>query len=121
MNKSESAVQVLGQIEALIGASTGKSVVARIKGKIKQLKDEFDESVNDGNYDYFVDYCGMERSELLYESSFDRYTIFSSYKDYNDYLYLDEIESFISEVDSYECDRNRVGRKIRDLKELLSE
>jgi len=122
MDKSESAVQVLGQIEALIGASTGKSVVAKIKAKIKQLKDDFNEEVRDGNYyDYIVDYCGIERDEMTYDKYLDRYRVFEGFKDTQYSLELDEVEEFINETDYYFGDRRRVSHKIYLLEELLEE
>ena len=121
MNKTESAVQVLGQIETLIGASTGKSVVAKIKAQIKTIKDDFNELVNDGDYDYFVDYCNMDRSELLYDGEFDRYEAFRKFQDAQYELYLDEVEDFIREIDGYEMAKSYARNKIRNLQDLLEE
>lgn len=121
MNKAESAVQVLGQIEALIGATTGKSVVAKLKTRIKELEDNFNEDVDNGNYDELIDTCGLDREELYYGKRFDRYELFDEFRNNNDYLYLDEIETFIQNLDDYESDRNRTARRIRDLREILED
>jgi len=110
--------QVMNQIEKLI--KTNSSVAQKIEKQIVELEREFNERVNDGDYDTLADMCGIENDELYYGADIDRYKLFSLFLDNSmGEPYLDEVEDFINEVDGYEQDRRQVSRKLRDLKELL--
>ena len=105
--------------DVVLGAKEDAGVIARIERRIKDIEDDFNERVNEGEFDYFTDYCGMDRSDLRLKQDFDRYEVFRMYQDNQYDLYLDEVETLIEELDSYERSRAVAYRKIRDLKDLL--
>ena len=114
------ATQKLEEIKKLLSDPLEGKVVVNIKRKIKQLTDDFNDEVTSGDYDYFVDYCGLERNDLMLYSDFDRYQV---YRDYLESQYgdpeLDEVENFIEELDSYERNRRHVRYEISKLRDLL--
>lgn len=114
--------QIVEQIRNLLGGDPrDKSVTHRIEVEIQSIKDDFNNGCENGDYEELAESTGLDYEKLMFDSKIDRYELFSRYQDNNPYLYLDEIETFIENVDDWERDLNRAHREVAKLKRLLKD
>jgi hypothetical protein len=106
------------QIESILGLDQSKTVVSKIKIRIAELKNDFNESIQDEHYE-LLELTGLEAEELEYDKDPDRTELFENFKDTQYSIEYYEVESFMTALDEYFHGRYRVYCDVRDLEDLL--